>query len=291
MRTPAPPDHDAPLGLIAGSGQLPLLVARGARAAGRRLAVVGLRGWAEPELATLADRFRWGAVARLGGWVRILRRAGCREAIMVGQVRKAHMFALPRWRQWLLYVPDLTSIRVWYFHARDKRNHTLLRAVADELQRQGIPLIDSTTYIPEHLAQPGVLVEGPGAKSVLDDARFGWPLLKQIAALDIGQALAVKEREVIAVEAIEGTDGLIARTGPLCPAGGWTLLKAASANQDMRFDVPTIGPGTIENLHASRARGLVVEAGKTIIVEQEQTFARAREYGISVIGLPTSGDL
>lgn len=276
--------ESSPLGLIAGEGELPWLVARGARSAGRRLAVVGLRGYADPGLRALAERFRWHGIARLGGWIRTLRAAGCHEAIMVGRVRKTTMFAGPRWRQWLQYVPDLTSIRVWYVHARDKRNETLLKAVADEMQRRGVTLIDSTQYCPEALAEAGPLTAFAAPRAVLDAAAFAWPILKQVAALDIGQALAVKEREIIAVEAIEGTDKLIARAGELCPAGGWTLVKVAKPGQDMRFDVPTIGPNTIEKLKQARAAGLVVEAGKTIILQRAETLAAATRQRIAVIG-------
>ncbi|MBN2447285.1 MAG: UDP-2,3-diacylglucosamine diphosphatase LpxI [Phycisphaerae bacterium] len=273
-----------PLGLIAGAGELPRLVADGARRAGRSLVVVGIRGWADPALRDVADVFHWRGVVRLGGWIRTLRGAGCHEAIMVGRVRKADMFAIPRWKQWLLYLPDLTSIRVWYFGARDKRNESLLRAVADEMQRRGVPLVDSTKYCPEAMAEQGVLTPGTPSRRVLDDAEFAWPILKQVAALDIGQSLAVKEREIIAVEAIEGTDKLIERTGPLCPQGGWTLVKAGKHDQDMRFDVPTVGPDTIENLHHQRAAGLVIEAGKTIILDRPRTIELATKYGIAIIG-------
>lgn len=279
-----------PLGLIAGAGELPLLVARNAQRAGRPLAVVALRGWADPRLAEYATTFKRRGVARLGGWIRTLRRAGCREVVMVGRVRKSEMFAMPRWRQWLQYVPDLTSIRVWYCGARDKRNDSLLRAVAEELERCGLILIDSTRYIPEALADEGLLTPGgvrPAAEAprrVLDDAEFAWPIARQIAGLDVGQAVVVKEREIIAVEAIEGTDKLIERAAQLCPAGGWTLVKLAKPAQDMRFDVPTIGPTTIENLHAGRAAAVVVEAGKTIILERERTLALAEQYRIAVVG-------
>lgn len=272
----------APLGLIAGQGELPALVARNARAAGRRIVTVALRGNADPLLAQASDIFAWRGVARLGGWIRVLRRHGCREVVMVGRVAKASMFAGPRWLQWLQYAPDWTSIRVWYFRVRDKRNASLLAAVADEMQARGLELIDSTRYCPEALAVEGVLSRGPLPASVRDAAEFAWPLVKQIAALDIGQAIAVKEREVIAVEAIEGTDRLIERAGQLCPQGGWTLVKAARHDQDMRFDVPTIGPATIENLHKAGAAGLVVEAGKTIILEREKTLALAERYRITL---------
>jgi DUF1009 family protein len=280
----------APLGLIAGEGEFPKLVARGAHQAGRSVAIVALRGCADPALRELADTFCWRGIVQLGRWIRALKRAGCREVIMAGRVQKATMFAGPRWLQWLQYLPDLTSIRVWYFHTRDKRNETLLRAVADELERRGLTLVDSTQYCPEALVKEGVLTpagtrplsEAPPA--VQADADFAWPLARQIAALDIGQSLAVKEKEIIAVEAIEGTDKLIERAGQLCPQGGWTLVKVAKANQDMRFDVPTIGPHTIENLHAARARALVVEAGKTLLLERERTLELAARHRIALIG-------
>lgn len=278
------PTTAAPLGLIAGEGEFPKLVARGARAAGRRVAIVGLRGSADPGLRELGDEFTWRGIARLGGWIRTLRRAGCREAIMAGRVRKAEMFAGPRWRQWLQYLPDPTSIRVWYFAARDKRNDTLLRAVADEMQRRGVKLIDSTAYCRDSLAAAGVLTPFDPPARVRDDAEFGWPLAKQIGALDIGQSLAVKEREVIAVEAIEGTDALIVRAGELCRQGGWTLIKVAKPDQDMRFDVPTIGPNTIEKLHAARAAGVVIEAGKTLILEREKTLELAARLRVAIVG-------
>ncbi len=279
-----------PLGLIAGEGELPRLVARNARRAGRRVVVVGLRGCADPALRELADGFCWRGIVQLGRWIRALRRAGCREVVMVGRVRKGAMFAGPRWLQWLRYLPDPTSIRVWYFRTRDKRNDTLLRAVADEMQRRGLTLVDSTRYIPEALVETGLLTPGgpqpAGAapRQVLADADFAWPLVKQIAGLDIGQSIAVKEREVIAVEAIEGTDKLIERAGQLCPQGGWTLVKVAKPDQDMRFDVPTIGPQTIEKLHAAGARGLVVEAGKTILLEREKTLRLAERCRIALVG-------
>ncbi len=281
--SPALPDA-APLGLIAGEGEFPKLVARGARACGRRVAVVALRGSAAAELRELGDYFCWRGVVQLGRWIRALKRVGCREVVMAGRVRKLDMFAGPRWLQYLRYWPDLTSIRVWYYHARDKRNDSLLGAVADELERRGLILVDSTKYCADALAPAGVLTPCEPPRTVLDDADFAWPLARQIAALDIGQAVAVKEREIIAVEAIEGTDLLIERTGELCPAGGWTLVKVAKPNQDMRFDVPTIGVNTIEKLKKARAAGVVIEAGKTLILQRAETLALAARLRIAVIG-------
>lgn len=245
---------------------------------------IGLRGWADPALREFSQVFRWHGIARLGGWIRTFRRAGCRSVVMVGRVKKSEMFAVPRWLQWLQYLPDWTSIKVWYFRTRDKRNDSLLAAVADEMERYGIIMMDSTTYCREALAISGLITEFDPPAFVRDDGDFAWPIAKQIGALDIGQSVAVKEREIIAVEAIEGTDKLIKRAGELCPAGGWTLVKIAKPDQDMRFDVPTIGPNTIENLKAAGAAGLLLEAGKTLILEKEKTIALANEKRIAIIG-------
>lgn len=274
---------DAPLGLIAGEGELPKLVAQGARRCGRRVAIVALRNCADPSLRVSADFFCWRGIARLGSWIRTLKRRGCKQVIMVGRVRKREMFSGPRWRQWLQYVPDWTSVRVWYVHAHDKRNATLLGAVADQMERKGLTLIDSTAYCPELLAPEGVLTPSDPPRFVREDAEFAWPLAKQIATMDIGQSVAVKEREIIAVEAIEGTDALIERAAALCRAGKWTLVKVAHPKQDMRFDVPTIGPATIERLARARAAGLVIEAGKTIVLNREEVLALAKRYGIAIL--------
>ncbi len=280
-------DH-TPLGLIAGEGEFPKLVARGARRAGRPVVVVALRGCADPDLRDLADRFVWRGIVQLGRWIRAFKRAGCREVIMAGRVRKSRMFAAPRWLQWLQYLPDWTSVRVWYFHARDKRNDALLGAVADVMQQRGLTLVDSTRYCPEALAPAGTLTPFEPSAGVLGDIDFAWPLAREIAGLDIGQSVAVKEREIIAVEAIEGTDQLIERAGRLCPQGGWTLVKVAKPEQDMRFDVPTIGPQTIENLHRAKAAALVVEAGKTLVIEREKLLDLAQRYRIAILGRTSS---
>lgn len=282
-------DSESPLGLVAGEGEFPLLVARGARAAGRRVCVVALRGCADPRIESLGDRICWRGIVQLGRWIAAFRRAGCREVILAGRVRKGTMFAGPRWLQWLQYVPDPTSIRVWYFATRDKRNDTLLRAVAEEMQRKGLTLIDSTKYCPEALAEEGILTPFAPPPHVLQDIAFAWPIARQIGALDIGQSVAVKEKEIIAVEAIEGTDRLIRRAGELCPQGGWTLVKIAKPDQDMRFDVPTVGPNTIENLKNARAAALCIEAGRTLVLERERMLELATKLHICVIGRRDDG--
>jgi DUF1009 family protein len=271
------------VGLIAGEGRLPFMIAAGARQAGLKLVCVGLAGSVEAALAEQADVFYTVPLARPGSWMRKLKRHGVTSTVMAGQVAKGRIFT--PWRI-LRYMPDWRAMRIWYWRLRrkNKQNETLLSALADELASGGIILEDSTKYCKEHLATEGPMTGGRPGASVAGDIEFGWPIVKKMAQMDIGQAIAVKEREVIAVEAIEGTAEMIERAGRLCKSGGWTLLKAAKANQDMRFDVPCAGPDTIRSLAANGAKCLVLEAGRTIIIDKPETLELANQMGICVIG-------
>jgi len=285
MNEPPPADPTparAPVGLIAGAGRAPMLAAEGILAQGARLVVVGLKGFATPRLAGLADEFTWAGLLRLGRWIRFLRRRGVRQAVLIGSVRKGDMY-LPR--RLLRYWPDLRAARLWYRRLRtDKRDHTALLALAEELQREGIELMSSVDYCKEHLATEGVMTRRRPGRGVEEDIEFGWRIARASAELDIGQALAVKERDIIAIEAIEGTDAMIRRAGALCPAGGWTLVKVARPNQDMRFDVPTIGPETVRNLAEQKCVCLVLESEKTLMTDKETTLSLADRMGIAVVG-------
>jgi hypothetical protein len=280
---PAPPDSDT-VGLIAGGGRLPFLVAAGAKRQGLRVVCVGLAGYAEEPLAAEVDAFYPAGVARPGSWIRRLRRHHVTRAVMVGRVTKSHLFT--PWRI-VQYLPDWRAFRIYYWRLRGKNKltDTLLSALAEELASGGIQLENTTMYCQEHLAGAGVLTEHqPGAR-VGHDIEFGWPLAKKLGELDIGQAIAVKEREVIAVEAIEGTAEMIQRAGRFCKAGGWTLIKTSKPKQDMRFDVPCVGPETIRDLAASGGTCLVIEAAKTIIIDKPQTLDLANRLGIAVVGI------
>lgn len=273
---------DEPIGLIAGEGQLPILTARGIRAAGRRVVCVGLRGQYHPDLPPLCDAFAPAGIARLGRWIRLLRRWGAHQAIMIGRVKKQKMY--DPWR-YVRQLPDWRAAKIWFFRLRhDRRTATLLTAVAEELEKAGVRLIDSTTYIPEHLAVEGPMTRRQPTASQLADIAFALPLVRKLAELDIGQALAVKDREVIAVEAMEGTDAMVQRVAQLCPRGGWTLLKAARPGHDRRFDVPTIGLQTIRLMAQARAACLAVEAGQVILVDKPAVLAAADAAGIAVLG-------
>ena len=272
----------SPLGLIAGEGVFPLLVARGARAAGRRVVCVGLAGNAWSDLQTECDAFAWAGILRLNKWIGVLKAHGCREAIMVGRVQKAKIY--DRWRM-LRYIPDYRTVRMWFGTIRhDKRPTAILMAVAGELQTAGITLVDSTQYCQEHLATRGVMTRRAPTDSQWADIRFGYDICRTISRMDIGQSIAVLDRDVIAVEAVEGTNGMIERAGQLCRTGGWTLIKVSNTNEDMRLDVPSIGTTTIEKLHAARAGCVVLEPGKTIILEKRKVMELADRYKIAIVG-------
>ena len=224
--------------------------------------------------------------------MRKLRRAGARTAVLAGYVRKHTMY---RPGGILSFLPDWRFIKLWFVDIPDKRTDTVLTAVADLLARNGITLEDVTKHCGSAVATEGPMTASRLTAAERRDLAFGWPIAKEMGRIDIGQAIAVKNAEVISVEAIEGTDRMIERTGSLCKSGGWMMVKVAKPNQDMRFDVPTIGPDTIANLRKHGARALAVEAGKTVIVDRAETLAAASRCGIAVVGIkdfpPAAKDL
>ena len=272
-----------PIGLIAGQGALPVIVAQGMRAAGRRVSCIGLADQYVPELPALCDDFAEAGVVQLGKWLRLARRFGVREAVMVGRVSKARMHdPLRLFRQ----LPDWRALNLWYRRLRhDRRSATVLGVLADELAKEGLVLIDSTTFIPDHMASEGTMTRRAPTDEQSSDIAFGWALLKQVGALDIGQSIAVRERDVIAVEAVEGTDRMIERAGELCRTRGWTLLKTARPGHDMRADVPTIGVSTIERMHAAGGGCIAVGVGKVILVDRPAVLATADRLGVAIVGV------
>lgn len=272
----------SPLGLIAGEGIFPVLVARGARAIGRPVVCAAFSRNAWPELRKEVDHFQWVGILRMNQWINVLRHKGCRQAIMVGRVQKSQMY--DRWR-YFRYIPDLRTARLWFTVLRhDKRPYAVLQAVANELTTAGIDLIDSTTYVRDQLAEAGVMTHRQPTDAQWQDIHYGWDICHQLSRMDVGQAIAVIDRDVIAVEALEGTNAMITRAGQLCRIGGWTMIKVSNTTQDMRLDVPTIGTHTIEELHRAGAGCLVLEPGKTIMLEKQKVIELADRYKIAIVG-------
>lgn len=284
---PDPPQPPTPIGLIAGGGRLPVAVARGLRNLGYPVVCVGLAGQYEPELPALCDNFVKVGVLKLGRWGRELRARGVRHAIMVGRVDKAPLMFDPL--SLVRNIPDLTAALAWYRHLRhDRRSHVLLRVVAEELESAGVSLLDSTMPIPDQMATAGVITRLQPSGEQHADVQFAWPLLTELLRLDIGQAIAIKDRDVIAVEGAEGTDRMIERVAPLCRRGGWTLCKGARVGHDRRSDVPTVGLKTLENLHAAGGRCLALAAGDVIMLDKPEMLDLAERLGVCIIGIPAA---
>jgi DUF1009 family protein len=279
-----PFDRTKPVGLLAGSGRFPIAFAEKARSAGLRVACVGLRGEADPVLAGLCHRFDWSLPARLGRVIKLFKRAGVERFVMAGKVQKANILFRP-WRL-LTLLPDWRMVKCWYFRKRaDNRDDTVLLAIIDEFARDGLIVDSALNLCPELLVKTGTLTKRTPTAAEQADITFGWELAKKMGELDVGQSVAVKERAVLAVEAIEGTDRAIRRAGELCRAGGFVVVKVAKPQQDMRFDVPTVGCDTIETIHQAGGRVLAIEADRTIVLDREQTAALADRYGIAIVAL------
>ncbi|MFZ4575221.1 MAG: LpxI family protein [Phycisphaerales bacterium] len=282
-----PPPPPTAIGLIAGGGRLPIIIAQSLRDAGHAVHGLGLANQFEPELPPLCSTFREVGVLRVGSWGRILSRLGVRHAIMVGKVDKAKLMHDPL--RVLRNVPDLRTVINWYKHLRqDKRSAAVLTVVANELDKCGVTLLDSTAPIPKELASDGVMTRRQPTAAQRADIEFAWPLLAQTLRLDIGQAIAVRERDVIAVEAVEGTDRMIERAGQLCRSRGWTLCKGARAGHDRRADVPTVGINTIKHLQQHGAGCIALAAGDVIMLDKQKMIDLADEAGIAIVGVPAA---
>ncbi len=283
LRTPQRAQRAEPIGLLAGSGRFPILFAEAANRQGLRVACVGLKYEAPEVLASLCDSFEIVGVSRLGGMIRSFKKRGVRQVVMAGKVTKSVMYTPGRIVQlW----PDLRMIRFWKGRLKaDKRDDSILLGVIAEFERDGMTFASALDYCPELLVNAGILTRRKPTSGEWKDIEFGWKLAKEMGRLDVGQSVAVKEQAALAVEAIEGTDRCIERAGTLCRSGGWTMVKVAKPQQDMRFDVPTIGTATIDQLAKAGAKVLAIEAGKTIVIDQPEVVALADRHGLSIVAI------
>jgi DUF1009 family protein len=283
---PAPSLAGEPIGILAGWGRYPVAVAEAIRRAGGRTAILAIRDHADAALEPLADVAGEVGVAEIGGAVEFFRRHGVRRATMAGKIHKAKLFAR---HAWLRHLPDWTGIQTFWPHfvsrRRDNRDDSLLGAIASAFDARGVTICPATEFAPELLAEEGLLAGRPLCQRLESDVAFGWRLAKELGRLDIGQTVVVKNRAPLALEAIEGTDECIRRAGRLCPTGGMTVVKVAKPQQDLRFDMPTIGIGTLESAAAAGARVLCIEAGRTILVDRPQLAEFAGRHGITLVSV------
>jgi DUF1009 family protein len=261
-------------GLIAGNGRFPFLVLEGAQARGVDMVVAAIKEETSPEIERLASRVEWMGVGQLGRLIRFLKREQVTHAIMAGQVKHHQIFRLNA-------LPDLRMVRM-LASLSTKNTVSLIGAVANELAREGIVLVDSTTFLEDFLAREGTLTARAPGKDERADIDYGLGIAREIARLDLGQTIAVKDRAVVAIEAMEGTDAVIIRAGEITRGRSFVVIKTAKLNQDMRFDVPVIGASTIETMKSAGATAIHITANKTLLFDKDEVIALADKYRISV---------
>ncbi|MGE4608994.1 MAG: UDP-2,3-diacylglucosamine diphosphatase LpxI [Myxococcota bacterium] len=270
------------LGLIAGCGRFPLDVARTARNRGRSVVAIAFHGQTDPSIEAAATNVTWLHLGQVDHAVRSLLAAGVKDAVMAGKIPKLTMFDA---RQKLELDEHATRL---IGSLPDRKDDSILRLVADHLESQGIRLLGQAELVPELVAGAGPLGATQPTASVAADIEFGWPIAKAVAGLDIGQTVVVRDRAVLAVEAIDGTDAAIERAGKL--AARACVVKVAKPHQDPRFDLPAIGLRTIEALLAARASALAIEAGSTVVLDRKELVELADANEIALIGIESVAD-
>jgi DUF1009 family protein len=293
MTTPRLAASERPrIGLLAGWGRYPLVVAQALSRQGFQTFCLGVEGHADPELANVCDNFEWVGIARLGRGVRYFNRHQVRHVTMAGKIHKHLLFQR---YVWIKHVPDLRALRCFFGHffsnRSDRRDDTLLRAIIEDCARDGISFAPATDYAPELLVKHGQLTRCAPSVAQQNDIEFGWKLAKELGRLDVGQSVAIKGRAALAIEAIEGTDACIRRAGEHCRSGGFTVVKVAKPQQDMRFDVPTIGLGTLNTMVEAGAKCLAIEGERTIIIDEDEVIRFADQHRLAIVALSRDGQM
>jgi DUF1009 family protein len=264
------------IGIIAGTGELPVIVAKDAKNRGFKVITVALENLASSALNGLSDEIKWINVGRFGELIDTLKSHDIKETVMAGKVPKGLLYKSK-------ITPDLRAMKL-LFTLKDRSDDSILNAITKELEREGVHIIDTATFSPHLLTPEGVLTEDYPTKDEWKDIEFGWKIAREIGRLDIGQTVVVKGKAVMAVEAIEGTDETILRGGRLSGQGA-VVVKVSKPHQDMRLDVPVIGLNTIKSMINVGARVLAAEAHRSIIINRERLLKDAEEAGISVVGI------
>lgn len=263
------------IGLIAGSGQFPLLFSRAAREKGWQIFSAAYVDEADPLLSEYSESMQWLHVGQINKLISFFRRHDITQAVMMGAIRKTRMFTnvRPDWRALAL----IAGMR----HTHDD---ALLRGFADLLEKEGIQIMPSTMLLPDLLAPPGVWTRRKPNRTETRDIRIGWNIAKEIGRLDIGQCVIIQNGSILAVEAIDGTDATIERGGRL-GAGQSVVIKVCKPHQDLRFDVPAVGLQTIETMYAAKVGVLAIEAGKAVVFDRQAMVERADNCKIAIVAM------
>ncbi|HYR60014.1 MAG TPA: UDP-2,3-diacylglucosamine diphosphatase LpxI [Nitrospiraceae bacterium] len=263
------------IGLIAGNGRFPIIFADNAKRLGYHVSAVAHEGETEPELAGHVDRIHWIKIGQLNKLIKAFKDDGVHQAVMLGGIKKTHVFTTVR--------PDFrtlamaTRLALW-------KDDDILRELAKELEREGIAICESTFGLEGILVEEGTLTARAPSEKEWEDIRYGWEVAHDIGRLDIGQCVVIKDRVVVAVEAVEGTDGAIKRGGDLAKEGA-VVVKRSKPQQDLRFDLPAVGPRTIEVMASVKASVLAIEAGRTILLDREIMLEKAKSARIAIVGI------
>ncbi|HKN85332.1 MAG TPA: UDP-2,3-diacylglucosamine diphosphatase LpxI [Nitrospiraceae bacterium] len=277
------PDENSPpslasgqrIGLIAGNGRFPIIFAENAKRLGYTVSAVAHIGETAPELEQHVERIHWIKIGQFNKLIDALKEDGVQQAVMLGGVSKTHVFTTVR--------PDFRALalasrlRIW-------KDDAILREIAAELEREGIEIRESTFGLTGILVEDGTLTKRAPTKKEWDDIHFGWDMAHEIGRLDIGQCVVIKDRVVVAVEAVEGTDETIRRAGAL-GREGVVVVKRCKPQQDLRFDLPAVGPRTIETMETVHASVLALESGRTVLLDRDETLRKADQAGIAIVGI------
>ena len=270
-----PANRGQRIGLIAGNGRFPIIFATNAKQLGYHVSAVAHEGETEPELAKHVDRIQWIKIGQLNKLIQAFKEDDISQAVMLGGIKKTHVFTTVR--------PDFralalaTRLALW-------KDDDILREIAAELEREGITIRESTFGLQGILVEEGTLTRRAPSQKEWDDIRYGWEVARDIGRLDIGQCVVIKDRVVVAVEAVEGTDAAIKRGGELAKDGA-VVVKRSKPQQDLRFDLPAVGPRTIDVMQSVKASVLALEAGKTVLLDREVMLDKAQQAGIAVVGI------
>ncbi|TWT95357.1 hypothetical protein Pla108_35040 [Botrimarina colliarenosi] len=285
-------DDRPAVGVLAAWGRLPIVVSEAMRGAGYRVVCLGVRDHAvRADYDGIADAFHWIGPSQLGAAIRLFRRHGVDRATMAGKFHKVRLYQPGAW---LRYAPDLTGLRAFYSHfvghSGDRKDDTLLGKIVEVFADGGITMEPATDFAPELLVPEGLVAGKPLTAALQADVDFGWALAREMGRLDVGQSVCVKGRAALAIEAIEGTDLCIQRAGELCPGGGFTVVKVAKPQQDMRFDVPTVGVQTLQTMQQAGGRVLAIEADRTILLDADEFRTYATRNGLTVVAQRPTAD-
>ena len=270
-------------GLIAGNGKFPFLVVEGAKKQGASLSVVAIKEETDERIEAVAETVVWVGIGQLGKMISFFKREGVGQVMMAGQVKHVQIFSGA--------LPDLRMVKMLW-NLPQRNTDALIGGVADEMQREGIELIDSTCFIQDYLAREGILTKRKPDETEKGNITYGLKIANEIARLDLGQTIVVRAKACVAIEAMEGTDAVIKRAGELAK-GKLTVVKVAKPNQDMRFDVPVVGTPTVQTMIQAGATCLCLTARKTLIFDKAEMLALANRNKISIVaaGETISNDL